>query len=169
MTITNARGDYLGANALGHAVFAPLFESPEQPANGARFTFLDPYAQTFWLDWERVAKDIVGTLRTYAGANPHDHELCELVGQLSTRSQPFRTWWAEYTVHAHQTGVKRLRHPIVGELELSYEMVTFAADELPMAIFTAAPGSRSEEGLRLLASWTAEPVVFDRTGHTPSN
>ena len=72
VTITNERGDYLGANTLGHALFAPLFESREQPANGARFTFLDPAAQTFWLDWERVARDIVGTLRSYAGRHPHD-------------------------------------------------------------------------------------------------
>jgi transcriptional regulator with XRE-family HTH domain len=156
-TITNARGDYLGANPLGHALFAPIFESPEQPANGARFTFLDPAARTFWLDWERVARDIVGTLRSYAGRHPHDPALCQLVGELSTRSEPFRTWWAAHTVHAHRTGVKAIRHPIVGELELNFEMVTFNADELPMAIFTAEPGSRSEEGLRLLASWSATP------------
>jgi transcriptional regulator with XRE-family HTH domain len=157
VTVTNARGDYLGSNALGRAVFAQVFESREQPANGARFTFLDPAAQTFWLDWERVAKEIVGTLRSYAGSNPHDRELMELVCELSARSEPFRAWWAAYTVHAHQTGVKRLRHPIVGELDLSFELVTFAADQLPMAIFTPEPGSRSEEGLRLLASWIATP------------
>jgi transcriptional regulator with XRE-family HTH domain len=157
VTIMNARGDYIGSNALGHALFAQIFESPEQPPNGARFTFLDPAAKTFWLDWERVAKDILGALRSYAGANPYDRELTDLVGELCTRSEPFRIWWAAHTVHAHQTGVKSVRHPVVGELELNFEMVTFAADELPMAIFTAEPGSRSEEGLRLLASWTATP------------
>ncbi len=60
-------------------------------------------------------------------------------------------------MHAHRTGVKAIRHPIVGELELSYEMVTFTADELPMAIFTAAPGSASQQRLDLLASWIATP------------
>ena len=154
-TITNARGDYLGANTLGHALFAPLFDSPEGAPNGARFTVLDPVAKTFWLDWERIARDIVGTLRSYQGRNPHDRELCTLVDELSARSEPFRTWWAAHTVHAHRTGVKAIRHPIVGELELNYEMVEFTADELPMAIFTAAPGSASEEALNLLASWVA--------------
>lgn len=156
-TITNARGDYLGANPLGHALFQPLFESPEKPANGARFTFLDPAAKTFWLDWERVARDTVGTLRSYQGRNPFDPTLCALVEELSARSEPFRAWWAAHTVHAHRTGVKAIRHPIVGELELSYEMVTFTADELPMAIFTAAPGSASQQRLDLLASWIATP------------
>jgi transcriptional regulator with XRE-family HTH domain len=157
--VTNARGDYLGANALGRAVFAPIFDSPYGPPNGARFSFLDPAARTYWLDWEPVARNIVGTLRAYAGTNPHDRALDELVGELSTRSEPFRTWWAAHTVHAHQAGVKRLRHGLVGELSLSYEMVTFAADELSMAIFTAEPGSASEEALNLLASWIATPAA----------
>jgi hypothetical protein len=156
-TLTNERGDYLGANALGRALFAPLFDSPAGPANAARFAFLDPASQTFWLDWERVAKDTVGTLRAYSGRNPHDRALCDLITELSAGSEAFRTWWAAHTVHSHRAGVKAMRHPIVGELELSYEMVTFTADELPMAIFTAEPGSRSEEGLNLLASWVATP------------
>jgi transcriptional regulator with XRE-family HTH domain len=157
VTVTTARGDYLGGNALGRAVFARIFESREGPPNAARFTFLDPAAQTFWLDWERVAKEIVGTLRSDAGRNPYDRGLTDLIGELCTRSEPFRTWWSAHTVHAHQSGRKGLRHPVVGELELSFEVVRFAADDLPMGIFTAEPGSRSEEGLRLLASWTAEP------------
>jgi transcriptional regulator with XRE-family HTH domain len=157
-TVVNARGDYLAANALGQALFAPIFESPEGPPNAARFAFLDPVAKTFWLDWERIARDTVGTLRVHAGRNPHDRALCELVSELQARSDQFRVWWAAHTVHAHRTGVKALRHPVVGELELSYEMVTFTADELPMAIFTAQPGSRSEESLKLLASWVLTPA-----------
>lgn len=157
-TITNAMGDYLGGNELGRALFAPIFESAEQPANGSRFTFLDPAAKTFWIEWEEVAKAMVGTLRTYSGRNPHDPALCKLIHELSARSDEFRTWWAAHTVHSHRAGVKHVRHPIVGELELNFEMVTFTADELPMAIFTAAPGSRSEEGLNLLASWVATPA-----------
>src|SRR5262245_14343781 len=39
VTVMNARGDYLGGNALGQALFAQIFESPAQPPNGARFTF----------------------------------------------------------------------------------------------------------------------------------
>jgi transcriptional regulator with XRE-family HTH domain len=157
-TITNARGDYLGANALGRAVFAPIFDSPATPPNAARFTFLDPAARTFWLDWEGVAKAAVGTLRAYAGRHPHDPALCQLVGELSTCSEPFRTWWAAHTVHAHRAGLKAIHHPVVGELQLHYETVTFNADDLPMSIFTTEPGSRSEEGLRLLASWAATPA-----------
>jgi transcriptional regulator with XRE-family HTH domain len=157
-TVSNMRCDYLAANPLGRALYAPLFESREQPPNSARFTFLDPAAQEFFVDWEKAAKDLVAALRSMAGRNPYDRALSDLVGELSTRSDAFRTWWAAHNVRYHQTGTKRLHHPVVGDLEVSYEVMELAADAgLRLAIFTAEPGSRSEEALNLLASWAATP------------
>jgi transcriptional regulator with XRE-family HTH domain len=157
-TVSNMRGDYLAANQLGRALYAPLFDSREQPPNSARFTFLDPVAQSFFIDWEKAAKDLVANLRSQAGRNPYDRTLSDLVGELSTRSDAFRTWWAAHNVRYHQTGTKRLHHPVVGDLELSYEVMELPADtELRLAIFTAEPGSRSEQALNLLASWAATP------------
>jgi transcriptional regulator with XRE-family HTH domain len=154
----NGRLDYLAANPLGRALYAPLFDSLEQPPNSARFTFLDPAAKDFFADWERVAKDLVAHLRSEAGRNPYDRGLSDLVGELSTRSDEFRTWWAAHNVRFHQTGEKRLHHPVVGDLELTYEVLELAADSgLTLATYTAEPGSRSEEGLNLLASWIATP------------
>jgi transcriptional regulator with XRE-family HTH domain len=159
--VSNMRCDYLAANQLGRALYAPLFESREQPPNSARFTFLDPTAQQFFLDWEKAAKDLVATLRSMAGRNPYDRALSDLVGELSTRSEAFRSWWAAHNVRYHQTGTKRLQHPVVGELELSYEVMELSADTgLRLAIFTAEPGSRSEQALDLLASWTATPEAL---------
>jgi transcriptional regulator with XRE-family HTH domain len=156
--VRNSRVDYLTANPLGRALYAPVFESREQPANSARFTFLDPAATEFFLDWERVAKDLVAHLRSEAGRNPYDRALSDLVGELSTRSDDFRIWWAAHNVRFHQTGVKRLRHPVVGELELSYEVMDLSADAgLTMSVYSAEPSSRSEDGLNLLASWIATP------------
>lgn len=152
------RFDYLSANALGRALYAPLFESPEQPPNSARFTFLDPAAQGFFTDWEKAAKDLVATMRSEAGRNPHDRALTELVGELSMRSEPFRKWWAAHDVRHHQTGRKRLHHPTVGDLDLEYEVMEISADSgLRLAVFSAEPGSRSAEALDLLASWVAKP------------
>ena len=156
--VRNSRVDYLSANPLGRALYAPVFESPEQPANSARFTFLDPAAHDFYVDWERAAKDLVAHLRSEAGRNPYDKNLSDLVGELSTRSADFRTWWAAHNVRFHQTGVKRLHHPIVVELELSYEVMELSADSgLTVAVYSAEPGGRSEQALDLLASWTATP------------
>ena len=167
-TVSNMRCDYLAANQLGRALYAPLFESREQPPNSARFTFLDPVAQEFFLDWEKAAKDLVAALRSIAGRNPYDRALSDLVGELSTRSDAFRSWWAAHNVRYHQTGTKRLHHPVVGELELGYEVMELSADAgLRLAIFTAAPSSRSEEALDLLASWTATPDQHPAAGDVP--
>jgi hypothetical protein len=135
-----------------------VFESREQPANSARFTFLDPVAHDFYADWERTAKDLVAHLRSEAGRNPYDKDLSNLVGELSTRSPEFRTWWAAHNVRYHRTGTKRLRHPVVGELELAYEVLELPADGgVTVAIYTADPGSRPQQALDLLASWIATP------------
>jgi transcriptional regulator with XRE-family HTH domain len=153
--VRNSRLDHVGANALGRALYAPMFESREQPPNSARFTFLDPVAVEFYPEWERVASELVGHLRSEAGANPFERQLSDLVGELSTRSDEFRVRWASHNVRFHRTGTKHIHHPVVGELELSYETMELSADDgLAVAIFTAEPGSASHQGLDLLASWT---------------
>ena len=160
--VRNSCVDYLAANALGRALYAPVFDSPEQPANSARFAFLDPAARDFYADWEKTAKDLVAHLRSEAGRNPYDRGLSDLVGELSTRSQEFRTWWAAHNVRYHQTGIKRLRHPVVGDLELSYEVLELPADEdMTISVYSAEPHSRDQEALDLLASWTATPDQVD--------
>jgi transcriptional regulator with XRE-family HTH domain len=156
--VSNVRGDLVAANALGRALYAPVFDSPEQPANSARFTFLDPAAPDFYPDWDRLASELVAALRSRAGANPYDRDLQDLVGELSTRSDAFRVHWGRHDVRFHQTGSKRLHHPLVGELTLSYETMTLDADDgLRLALYTAEAGSPSQQALDLLASWTATP------------
>jgi transcriptional regulator with XRE-family HTH domain len=164
-TVRNARLDYLGANRLGRALYAPLFDSREQPANSARFTFLDPSATDFYPDWDRVATELVAHLRSQAGRNPYDRPLSDLIGELSTRSDEFRVRWAAHNVRFHRTGAKRIHHPVVGALDLSYETMELSADDgLSVAIFTAEAGSASQQALDLLASWTATPAAADVGG-----
>lgn len=154
--VRNGRMDILDANRLGCALYSAMYVDPRRPVNSARFTFLDPRATTFFVDWEHAADDSVAVLRGEAGRNPYDRDLSDLVGELSTQSEEFRTRWARHDVRYHDTGVKRLHHPVVGQLELTFEVMTLMADPgLTMFAFTAEPGSRSEEALNLLASWTA--------------
>lgn len=167
--VSNGRGDYLTANALGRALYAPMFDSRERPPNALRFTLLDPAAQRFFPDWERTAKDLVAALRSEAGRSPYDRALTELVGELSTRSEPFRRWWAAHEVRYHRTGHKRLHHPVVGDLGLDYEVMELAADSgLQLGVYSAEPGSRSAEALDLLASWTATPERDHAAGEARS-
>jgi hypothetical protein len=99
---------------------------------------------------------VVAVLRTEAGRSPHDRGLPNLVGELSTRSGHFRAWWAAHNVRFHRTGVKRFRHPAVGDLTLTYEALDLAADDgLRISACTAEPGTLFDDALKLLASWAA--------------
>jgi transcriptional regulator with XRE-family HTH domain len=69
----------------------------EALANSARYIFLDPRATSLYRDWDRVANDAVAILRSEAGRNPYDRDLSDLVGELSTRSDLFRTLWPSTT------------------------------------------------------------------------
>jgi transcriptional regulator with XRE-family HTH domain len=152
----NERLDLLAANQLGRALFSELYAAPARPVNSARFVFLDPRAETFYDDWERVADWCVATLRSAAGRDPHDRDLADLVGELATHSEAFRTHWAAHNVRFHNTGVKHFHHPVVGELSVSLNRFDLPADRgLTIFTYTAEPGSRSEEALRLLGSWAA--------------
>jgi hypothetical protein len=106
-------------------------------------------------------------LRASAGRDPHDRCLSDLVGELSTQSDEFRTRWAAHNVRQHITCIKHFHHPAVGELTLTYDRLDLVADPgLTVFTYTAEPGSRDEETLRLLGSWAAtqvEPAAV----HTP--
>ena len=152
----NGRRDILAANRLGYALYSEAYLDPARPVNIARFVFLSPRARVFFLNWESAANDTVAILRTEAGRNPYDHGLTNLVGELSTRSEEFRTRWAAHNVRLHRTGFKEIHHPVVGDLRLSFDAMDLPADSgLSVVVYSAEPGSASEDGLSLLASWAA--------------
>jgi transcriptional regulator with XRE-family HTH domain len=153
--IGNDRLDILGANPLGRALYLEMFDGQERP-NAARFVFLDPRARDFYIQWDRIARDVVATLRSAAGRNPYDRDLTDLVGELSTRSEEFRQHWAKHDVRFHISGVKHFNHSQVGELELNYERLEVVFDTgLTIFTYTANPGTRSAEALSLLGSLAA--------------
>ena len=154
--VGNDRLDILAANQLGHALFSELYAAPERPVNNARFVFLDPRAEVFYADWDRIATETVAILRSAAGRDPYNRDLSDLVGELATQSEAFRTCWATHNVRFHNTGVKHFHHPVVGDLTLTFNRLDLAADHgLTIFTYAAEPGSRSEEALKLLGSWAA--------------
>jgi len=154
--VLNGHLDILTANQLGYALFSPVYAGPARPPNNARFIFLDPHAGRFFRDWDTVANDTVALLRAQAGRDPYDRRLSDLIGELSTRSDQFRVRWAAHHVQIHTTGVKRIHHPVVGDLELAFESFPLAADpSQSLLTYTAEPGSPSQDALSLLASWAA--------------
>lgn len=157
--------DYVAANPLGRALYAPVFADPAP--NSARFAFLDPASQEFYPEWEKNTQELVAAMRGEAGRNPFDKKLSDLVGELSTRSERFRTLWAAHNVRFHRSGVKRIHHPVIGDLELTYEAFELPADPgLTLSTYTAEPGTASADALRMLASWAAtneSPDITQRT------
>jgi len=160
--VRDRRMDVVATNAVGRALYTPVLGDPAARGNTARFVFLSPASRSFFPDWEDSATGIVATLRTYAGQSPRDKRLSDLIGELATRSDDFRVRWAAHDVRHHRTGLKRFRHPEVGDLELGYEAMDFPAHpDWFMFGYTAAPGSPSEERLRLLGSLAEAQAVAD--------
>ncbi|MFE5893332.1 helix-turn-helix transcriptional regulator [Streptomyces sp. NPDC056462] len=165
--VRNGRMDILATNALARAFYSDVYATAHNQANLARFTFLDPVSRRFYPDWGPAADVTVAILRTEAGRNPHDKDLHDLVGELSTRSDEFRTRWGAHNVRHHGTGTKNFHHQAVGDLTLAYEGLEMAAEPgLTLTIYTAEPGSPSEEGLRLLASWAATQEALTPARHS---
>ncbi|MEU9241480.1 helix-turn-helix transcriptional regulator [Streptomyces sp. NPDC048385] len=152
--IVGRRSEILAWNRMAAAVFGDWGELPAAERNWARLTFLRPDYRELFVEWEQKAIDIVCQLRMDAGCYPDDPRLSALVGELSVKSEEFRRLWATHDVKEKSYGMKRMQHPLVGELFLNYESFRMAGDQDQALItYHAEPGSASAEALRLLASW----------------
>lgn len=163
--IRNGRHDILAMNQLARALYSPVLADPRRPANTTRFVYLNAEAaREFFVDYDKVVRDAAAMLRLEAGRNPHDEELVALIGELSTRSELFRQRWASQDVRFHRSGRKRLRHPVVGQLDLDFEAMELPSEPgLALNIYTAAAGTPSADGLKLLASWAASQNLMTET------
>jgi transcriptional regulator with XRE-family HTH domain len=158
--VLGRRLDILGWNRMARALLGDFAALPPQERNMARLVFLDPNARDLYVDWEVKATDLVSVLRMYAGCSADDPLLPELIGELSVRSEEFRRLWAAHTVQDKGHGAKRLHHPLVGEMTLSYETLSLPDDhDLSLVTYHAEPGSRSADSLRLLADWGVDEAA----------
>jgi hypothetical protein len=140
------------ANHACFALYAGVLTEDALPFNLARYVFLDPRAKDFFVDWDHIADDITAALCVEAGTSPGDQALSRLVGDLATGSTLFATRWARHDVRFHVTSTKRIRNPLVGEIELTGDALDLASDSLTLIAYTAEPGSRAQEQLDLLIS-----------------
>jgi transcriptional regulator with XRE-family HTH domain len=154
--VLGRRMDVLAFNALA----GMLHDGFATERNMVRLVFLDPAARDTFPDFDAVAQETVATLRAAAGADLDDPRLAELVGELSLKSDEFRRLWARHEVREKASGVKRMLHPMVGELVLGYETlrVNDAPEQLVVG-YHAEPGSASERALALLGAMAAERAV----------
>jgi transcriptional regulator with XRE-family HTH domain len=157
------RMDVLAINRTARALLGDLHALPARERNYARFVILDGNARELHADWATIAAETVAALRLYAGRQPDDPDLSALVGELSVHSEEFRRWWADHQVLARTSGTKRYRHPVVGELTLTYQALTLPDDaEQTLFVYTAAAGTPAHTALLLLAQWTASSAAAIR-------
>jgi transcriptional regulator with XRE-family HTH domain len=156
--VLGRRLDVLAANPLARVLYTDFDALPPHFRNMARLIFLHDDVRSLCTDWPTAAQGIVANLRLYAGRNPHDPALADLVGELSVQDPDFRRW-ADHDVDQHTYGVRHCHHGLVGDLELGYEAFTPTDDpEQTLWVSTVQPGSVSEERLKVLASW-AQPAA----------
>ena len=166
--VRNARTDILAANDLAFVLYDGILDRDQLPLNLSRFLFLDHRAPDFFLDWATVADDAVAALRGEAGRSPHDRNLIDLVGELATKSEEFRTRWARHNVKHHRTAAKRLHNSLVGDIELTGEAMELQGDGLVIITYAVEPDSPAAEALQFLSSWASQHTgVRARRQSTP--
>ena len=90
--VRNEAQDLVAVNELGRAFYSPVIGgSGGRIPNLARFQFLDPASKDFYPDWELFAQMCVAIIRQSAGRDPQHRGIQDLVGELSTQSEKFRT------------------------------------------------------------------------------
>ncbi|MCB8902755.1 MULTISPECIES: helix-turn-helix domain-containing protein [unclassified Streptomyces] len=159
--VVGRRLDVLAWNRMARALMGDFEAMEPTERNVARMVFLGPNSRDLYRDWECKATEVVSVLRLYAGCYPEDPALLALVGELSVRSEEFRSLWAAHTVADKGHGTKVLRHPLVGEMTLTYESMQVAGGDPDLMLITyqAEPGTASADALRLLAQWGVDESV----------
>jgi transcriptional regulator with XRE-family HTH domain len=146
--------DILAWNPLAAALMVDFAEIPERERNFMRLLFTDPRMRSLYPEWEELARSVVSYIRMEAARKPDDPRLAELIGDLSIRDAQFRQWWAGTHVAVKRRGTRRYNHPVVGEITLEWDALTSDAEpDQQLIVYTAEPGSRSEEALSELAAW----------------
>jgi hypothetical protein len=149
--VTGPRADLFAWTPLGEAVFGISARAP-RTRNAARHVFLDPAARDHYPRWQAVAEETVGFLGRAIGNRPGDSRLAVLIGELTVKSEEFRRLWAQPLRRRWASGVKLVRHPVVGELHLAYQTLSpLDSGDQTLLVFTAEPSSDTAERLRVLA------------------
>jgi len=154
--IKTATWDVVAWNRAAAAVLTDYSTLPPSQRNILRLIFGDPRVRAQQYDWERVARFVVGAFRADAARAGAVSEVGRLVEELRRLSPEFEALWRDNDVNVHGEGLKRRRHPILGEITMEYS--AFAVDGRPdLGMVVYNPVSRSDaERIRSLV--TSLPV-----------
>jgi hypothetical protein len=150
--VIDCKYDVLAWNHMAVALLGDFGAIPEPDRNIVWQAFCGPRRVDRYPgpDVDEFADQCVADLRAAAARFPHYPEIKQLLDRLRANSPEFVRRWDRHRVCVRRGTTKRLHHPVVGELELDCELLDIADRGQRLVIYTAAPGSRSAESLRLL-------------------
>ncbi len=136
-----------------------LFDLPsvtEQPGQNLIVkTFVEgPRHVTVHGGFEKLERELVADLRRSAAAYGDDPRFRALVASLRARSPRFGELWDEGRAAAHEGLLKTVHHPLVGDITLNCDVLTFPDSDIKLMVYTAATGSRDAERLERLRADT---------------
>ncbi|NEA99271.1 helix-turn-helix transcriptional regulator [Streptomyces sp. SID13726] len=141
-------GRVVAANRLA-VLLCPFFAVGQSPLRAA---FLEPEMRGLYPQWDDMTAKAVSGLRAMIDVDQADPELLETIGELTVASEQFSTLWTRREVRRRDTGLTRLDHPLVGELDLRYEKMIRPQARQLIVVYYADPNSTSAERLALLSS-----------------
>lgn len=154
-TVLSATFEVIAWNDLASALMEDFSALPRRDRNLVRRVFLGPHIQGRRLygvsDADRFAASAAQHLRTVAARYPGDPEVTELVAELLAGSEEFRQLWASHDVRSEPTLCKTFQHPLVGPVTVNCDVLDITDRDQRVVIYTATPGSPSEQALRLLS------------------
>lgn len=127
--IKTATWDVIAWNAAAARLLTDYGTLPREERNVLRLIFTNPVTMEAQDDWWNVARYVVGAFRADAARAGAGSEINALVEELSRISPEFESLWRENDVAAHGDGMKRLRHPERGLIELEFSV--FAVEGRP--------------------------------------
>ncbi|MFH8569171.1 helix-turn-helix transcriptional regulator [Streptomyces sp. NPDC017993] len=153
--VMSATYEVLAWNDLAAALMEDFSALSRRDRNLLRRAFLGPYRQGRRLygvsDADEFARSSAQHLRAAAARYPNDPEMTDLIKELLAGSEEFARLWAAHDVTAGPTLCKTFEHPLVGPVAVNCDVLDIADRDQRVVIYTAAPGSRSEEAMRLLS------------------
>ncbi|MEU9538899.1 helix-turn-helix transcriptional regulator [Streptomyces mirabilis] len=149
--------DVLAWNPLAGALLGELTQRPRSERNLLSL-LLHPEADRTCPDRAATVAELVAMLRTQVAAEPGHPRAVELVGELAVRSDEFAGLWARHDVAETTRGRMRVRHPLIGELNLDWDAYPMPDATGPVLIaFTAEEGGPDAERLQFLAGLLVTP------------
>ncbi|MGW0873474.1 helix-turn-helix transcriptional regulator [Streptomyces sp. NPDC002740] len=153
--VLSAAYEVIAWNGLAAALLEDFSALPRRDRNLVRRAFLEPWRGGTRLysvsDADEFARTAAQHLRGAAARYPGDPELTALIDELLTGSAEFAELWAAHEVTARPTLCKTFDHPVVGLVAVNCDVLDITDRDQRVVIYTAAPGSPSEEALRLLS------------------